>query len=201
MKRWWTGEDSNLRSPQGAADLQSAGFSHSPTRPANLPGKRPGNEFAARTQQSSPTNPTRAGPDCCTGHSAMQKGPVSRDTRPIRFSREESVRIPEPKNTGPLKLSWRRDLNPRPSDYKSDALPTELRQHCANPEKLSQRQSNCKRVSLPKQMYCHHSSYYDQSVYGMFYCTAGFANWLSSIGTLWCTSLIVIVYAVSPSVW
>ena len=32
-KEWWTGEDSNLRSPQGAADLQSAGFSHSPTRP------------------------------------------------------------------------------------------------------------------------------------------------------------------------
>ena len=25
--------------------------------------------------------------------------------------------------------SWRRDLNPRPSDYKSDALPTVLRQH------------------------------------------------------------------------
>ena len=31
---------------------------------------------------------------------------------------------------GPLSLpwSWRRDLNPRPSDYKSDALPAELRQ-------------------------------------------------------------------------
>src|SRR5258707_128289 len=26
--------------------------------------------------------------------------------------------------------SWRRELNPRPSDYKSDALPTELRQRC-----------------------------------------------------------------------
>jgi hypothetical protein len=26
------------------------------------------------------------------------------------------------------KWSWRRDLNPRPSDYKSDALPAELRQ-------------------------------------------------------------------------
>ena len=26
------------------------------------------------------------------------------------------------------KWSWRRELNPRPSDYKSDALPTELRQ-------------------------------------------------------------------------
>ena len=25
--------------------------------------------------------------------------------------------------------SWRRDLNPRPADYKSAALPTELRQH------------------------------------------------------------------------
>ena len=33
---WWTGEDSNLRSPQGAADLQSAGFSHSPTRPGKF---------------------------------------------------------------------------------------------------------------------------------------------------------------------
>src|SRR5438034_6207661 len=27
-----------------------------------------------------------------------------------------------------LNWSWRRDLNPRPSDYKSDALPAELRQ-------------------------------------------------------------------------
>ena len=32
-RNWWTGEDSNLRSPQGAADLQSAGFNRSPTRP------------------------------------------------------------------------------------------------------------------------------------------------------------------------
>src|SRR5258708_35648922 len=39
---WWTGKDSNLRSPQGAADLQSAGFSHSPTRPAKtLLGREP----------------------------------------------------------------------------------------------------------------------------------------------------------------
>src|SRR5580658_11252006 len=38
--------------------------------------------------------------------------------------------IPEPiLRIKPLKCwSWRRDLNPRPSDYKSDALPTELRQ-------------------------------------------------------------------------
>ena len=30
--------------------------------------------------------------------------------------------------SGPKLWSWRRDLNPRPSDYKSDALPAELRQ-------------------------------------------------------------------------
>src|SRR5438477_12804001 len=28
---WCTGEDSNLRTSQGGADLQSAGFNHSPT--------------------------------------------------------------------------------------------------------------------------------------------------------------------------
>src|SRR5690348_4027512 len=36
LESWWTGKDSNLRSPQGAADLQSAGFSHSPTRPGTF---------------------------------------------------------------------------------------------------------------------------------------------------------------------
>src|SRR5581483_12326325 len=30
--------------------------------------------------------------------------------------------------SSPLSWSWRRDSNPRPSDYKSDALPAELRQ-------------------------------------------------------------------------
>jgi hypothetical protein len=40
--------------------------------------------------------------------------------------------------------SWRRDLNPRPSDYKSDALPTELRQHGANRENISKGNTNCK---------------------------------------------------------
>ena len=45
--------------------------------------------------------------------------------------------------------SWRRDSNPRPSDYKSDALPAELRQQ--NPSrtpgqsmKLTQRHLTCK---------------------------------------------------------
>src|ERR1700740_3281102 len=42
-------------------------------------------------------------------------------------------RLTEPaacrKNSTLVLWSWRRDSNPRPSDYKSDALPTELRQH------------------------------------------------------------------------
>jgi hypothetical protein len=40
-----------------------------------------------------------------------------------------------PENTFPW--SWRRDLNPRPSDYKSDALPTELRQQIREKDVLS----------------------------------------------------------------
>ncbi len=35
IKSWWTGEDSNLRSSQGAADLQSAAINHSATCPLN----------------------------------------------------------------------------------------------------------------------------------------------------------------------
>src|SRR4030095_1168295 len=61
--RRWTGEDQNFRSPQGAADLQSAAINRSAT---------------------------------CPRHAQHR--------------------------------SWRRELNPRPADYKSAALPTELRQ-------------------------------------------------------------------------
>ena len=63
--------------------------------------------------------------------------------------------------------SWRRDLNPRPSDYKSDALPAELRQRAAlssgispdrqNPpclpgqlSRLTQGTSPCNRRSNPR---------------------------------------------------
>src|SRR5690242_21105692 len=54
-----------------------------------------------------------------------QKGLVSKDTSPSisklpGFATLHSLRT--------LWWSWRRELNPRPSDYKSDALPAELRQ-------------------------------------------------------------------------
>ena len=35
-------------------------------------------------------------------------------------------------------------MNPRPSDYKSDALPTELRQHGANRGNITKGNYNCK---------------------------------------------------------
>jgi hypothetical protein len=69
--------------------------------------------------------------------------PAVSETRP-------ALRAPE--NPVLLVWSWRRDLNPRPSDYKSDALPAELRQrklpvtgHKVN--KLAQRQSACNILS------------------------------------------------------
>jgi hypothetical protein len=64
----------------------------------------------------------------------MQKGLVSRDTSPSAFVARNSVRNPC-QNFRYVNLSWRRDLNPRPSDYKSDALPTELRQHWQTEQK------------------------------------------------------------------
>src|SRR5581483_7824056 len=39
--------------------------------------------------------------------------------------------------SSPLSWSWRRDSNPRPSDYKSDALPAELRQQFEGKSPLS----------------------------------------------------------------
>jgi hypothetical protein len=56
----------------------------------------------------------------------MQKGLVSEDTSPDAYCREESANA---QKSDPSIFSWRRELNPRPSDYKSDALPAELRQH------------------------------------------------------------------------
>src|ERR1700680_2500675 len=47
--------------------------------------------------------------------------------QPVYFEFQDSLRL-TPVQT--FWWSWRRELNPRPSDYKSDALPAELRQRC-----------------------------------------------------------------------
>src|SRR6266446_8459561 len=116
---WWTGEDSNLRSPQGAADLQSAGFSHSPTRPHGGITRLEGHCAPAKRRDTIP--------------------PVSQCRNPPPENKRESS-----PDSNFIWQSWRRDLNPRPSDYKSDALPTELRQHGSNRENITKGHENCK---------------------------------------------------------
>jgi hypothetical protein len=88
---WWTGKDSNLRSPQGAADLQSAGFSHSPTRPRK-----------SRHEVRVPLNAvTRA--MFGAARAKTQNGLVSKDTSPFMLSCRDSLRLtplPKPKYGG-----------------------------------------------------------------------------------------------------
>src|SRR6202043_442610 len=49
--------------------------------------------------------------------------------QPVYFSCKDLLRPHSPAKSW---WSWRRELNPRPSDYKSDALPAELRQRRSN---------------------------------------------------------------------
>src|SRR5262245_23477306 len=51
--------------------------------------------------------------------------------------------------------SWRRDLNPRPADYKSAALPTELRQ----PEQKANFSTSCASAATKSARIFHSSAY------------------------------------------
>src|SRR5258707_7749745 len=64
---------------------------------------------------------------CSKNYAASENTKRTRVKRhqPVYFDFQDSLRLT------PLQIfwwSWRRELNPRPSDYKSDALPAELRQ-------------------------------------------------------------------------
>ena len=67
--------------------------------------------------------------------------------------------VSQTENPGSLKLSWRRDLNPRPSDYKSDALPTELRQPCQTEQNYHSGIQIASRVSKAEQGPCQQLPY------------------------------------------
>jgi hypothetical protein len=97
---WWGGEGSNLRSPK-AAGLQPAAIDHSATSPHTLP-HRP------RPRWIQPAN-----------------GRHRRELAQIRFVCVCGMRfrdVPDGRQRVD-RWSWRRDLNPRPADYKSAALP------------------------------------------------------------------------------
>ena|GEM_PF-2801068 len=90
------------------ADLQSAAINHSATCAHSplLPCKAPAQPFSTRA-------------DTATGKYLMLGGRPCRNANAV---------LPNPSACMGRNWSWRRDLNPRPSDYKSDALPAELRQ-------------------------------------------------------------------------
>jgi hypothetical protein len=136
-KSWCTGEDSNLRSPLGAADLQSAAINHSATCAHNA------------EQNSGPVPPSRyqrAARQASVVSSKTPQPPRSRLMRKFAAGKLLLGSVLSESSATCLACfccyaawraqglqirSWRRDLNPRPSDYKSDALPAELRQHVA----------------------------------------------------------------------
>jgi hypothetical protein len=55
--------------------------------------------------------------------------------QPVYFSCKDLLRLTPPAKSW---WSWRRELNPRPSDYKSDALPAELRQRRSNRVRIAE---------------------------------------------------------------
>ena len=134
---WCTGKDSNLRTSLGGTDLQSVGFNHSPTcaetlspsAPTKLASGRLLPEFRGprKTHDSYATiqgNQDDASELAHENHYTSEKDP--------RWSALENLLPSRPRRKLPsfpetVSWSWRRDSNPRPSDYKSDALPTELR--------------------------------------------------------------------------
>ena len=132
---WCTGEDSNLRSSQGAADLQSAAINHSATcaRSAELCAR---NRHSLLSKNPRAREPSAPSPAKLRNSRATMLARVLHWEAAAGFSSLGELRV----SFGLLLLrlaarrlrsrfwSWRRDLNPRPSDYKSDALPAELRQ-------------------------------------------------------------------------
>jgi hypothetical protein len=135
---WCTGKDSNLRTSLGGTDLQSVGFNHSPTCAKTL--GRCGCLAHRPTPQTKRNPPSDSKPR--TTFLRTGKPRIAHQTREDHYTPENVRRVsvgktcyaaikPAACRNSSLRChywSWRRDLNPRPPDYKSGALPTELRQ-------------------------------------------------------------------------
>jgi hypothetical protein len=136
---WCTGKDSNLRSPKGRQIYSLLPLTTRPPVPIfSAHRKFPFWRILSRPETSGLS-------ELRTTPLGIYRGGLDRTSRPARipprsptvtrskqlFSAAPLFR-PGPILSGatraPYEWSWRRDLNPRPSDYKSDALPAELRQ-------------------------------------------------------------------------
>ncbi len=155
-KSWCTGKDSNLRTSLGGTDLQSVGFNHSPTC-AKLsgdaascpPSSRPPRWAAGKRSRS--TRNTKSFATFSQHRETKARAKLRREDRRslhagkvpngVRWKdllRRYRVRCTAGKFVRFVAVlwSWRRESNPRPSDYKSDALPTELRQQLGGKMRL-----------------------------------------------------------------
>ena len=129
-RTWWTGEDSNPRSSQGAAGLQPAAIDRSATCPKFFLTTPELGAFLSAAGSCRIRNQTLPGNPLLMSLLLPPSG-CNKNYKPlcpVLHSFHRSGPAPAlPKKQSQL-WSWRRDSNPRPSDYKSDALPAELRQ-------------------------------------------------------------------------
>ena len=134
LKSWCTGEDSNLRSSKERQIYSLLPLTARPPVP-NLHSLHPATKICSGTPQLPlPIEtqlraycPARNSPACRSMHLSgiTAEDRSSALTTPDAGPNLAAVSAPE---CHFYEWSWRRDLNPRPSDYKSDALPAELRQ-------------------------------------------------------------------------
>ena len=141
----WAGKDSNLRRLM-PTDLQSVAFNHFATCPS-LP-------------SSSRTSPHLHEFQALAGiHQLNRDEPADRRSAACGF-----VSGAEPSH-----VSWRADLNRRPADYKSAALPTELRQrvkHAAVRGRSIARAPPVKKIPSPSDIVPHAGGSKDHSAEG-----------------------------------
>ena len=121
---WCTGKDSNLRSPKGRQIYSLLPLTTRPPVPIfqPLPRIKSGPVLAHPKEfRSNPVVRNDASRDLPRRTESTQPGLITRRRTAQKSAFSGRLRAA-------IEWSWRRDLNPRPSDYKSDALPTELRQ-------------------------------------------------------------------------
>ncbi len=118
---WCTGEDSNLRSSKERQIYSLLPLTARP--PVHFRRELPRSRFQNSSPPCSAQSPAFQSRTPLEPHS----GSISLRCRGI-FRSEAGPANPACILLCLCSWSWRRDLNPRPSDYKSDALPTELRQ-------------------------------------------------------------------------
>jgi hypothetical protein len=134
---WCTGEGSNLRRSK---DRQIYSLLPLTTRPP-VPNHPTDEDLSVGTPVQSPCTPRfnplqrvnsahPAPPGKSPAHRSLHLSGITAEDRPgaKNFKRRLNLLPLQSPYSAFLKWSWRRDLNPRPSDYKSDALPAELRQ-------------------------------------------------------------------------